>query len=149
MPKPLLLALFALTLGACAAEPEPTATVADTAPDVYMQDTPLTRLPPPNVSLNLVGYFTYFADAAIFRECTSREVLPVLMEQDYLALERAYTSLRSEDIEPIRAEVIGRVVWHAAMEGPDRYHLLVERFIALDKTASCSTAVTPTPHNMP
>lgn len=151
MHKLLLASLLTILLGACSTESDNTATVADVTPQTQARvgETPTALLPPGEASRSFTGYFTYYADAAIFRDCHSHQLLPVLMEQDYLALERAYSALRTEDIEPIWAEVVGQVVWHAAMEGPDRYHLLVEHFVRLDKDGSCPSNATPIPHNMP
>ena len=83
------------------------------------------------------GMFRHFADAALFEECLTRRKLPVRMEGDYLALERAYLKLRRTPGEAILATLDGRITEHAGMEGPPRPTLLVERFASLTPGETC------------
>lgn len=138
-----LAATLALWAGGCAI-----AANVEMHDDEAISQTPVSTqdlLPPTQVSLPLTGYFTYFADAAIFRECFTQQRVPVVMEQDYLAMEQAYLALRTEDIQPIFAVVEGQVAWRPAMEGPDRPQLVVERFIQMDPSAACPTFSSPAP----
>ena len=147
MYKALILTLLALLLTACGTEPDsPDSAVNEVAvspSDSSLDPSPLR--PPTQVSLRFVGHFSYFADAALFRDCFTHYSLPVMMEQDYLALERAYLGLITESMEPVLAEVRGRVAWREAMEGPDRPQLIVEQFIGLEKEADCPAFSRPPP----
>jgi len=77
----------------------------------------------------LLGMMTYLADAAVFRECHSGVLYPIVQDGDYLALERAYLEARSAPGAPLKVHVEGSLAQHPAMEGPDRTSLIVERFI--------------------
>jgi len=46
-------------------------------------------------SRTMRGLYSYMADAGMFVECGSNERLPVTMEADNLALERAYLNSRT------------------------------------------------------
>jgi copper homeostasis protein (lipoprotein) len=83
------------------------------------------------------GTFTYMADAPLFEECGSGKKLPVAMEEDYLALERAYLEKRTEPGQAILARVEGRIVERVNMEGPARPTLVVARFLSLSPGESC------------
>lgn len=87
--------------------------------------------------LAMRGMFRYMADAAIFEECLTRRRLPVLMQGDYLAAERAYTRTRREPGEAILVTLRGRIVERAGMEGPPRPSLLIERFTGLWPGETC------------
>jgi copper homeostasis protein (lipoprotein) len=77
------------------------------------------------------------ADAPVFGECLTRRKFPVAMEEDYLALARAYTEKRAETGESILAAVAGRIVHRVNMEGPARPMLVVERFVELRPGETC------------
>lgn len=87
--------------------------------------------------LTMRGMFRYMADAAIFEECLTRRKLPVLMQGDYLAVEKAYTGMRRAPGASILATLRGRIVERAGMEGPPRPSLLVERFGGLWPGETC------------
>jgi copper homeostasis protein (lipoprotein) len=87
--------------------------------------------------LAMRGMFRYMADAAIFEECLTRRKLPVLMQGDYLALEKTYTRTRREPGAAILATLHGRIVERAGMEGPPKPSLLVERFEGLWPGETC------------
>lgn len=90
----------------------------------------------------LLGMMTYMADAASFEECLTGRRYPIATEGDYLALERAYLDARTEPGAPLLVQVEGGLARRPAMEGPDRTHLVVERFI---KTAPGETCAGRTP----
>jgi copper homeostasis protein (lipoprotein) len=83
------------------------------------------------------GMFSYMADAALFEDCDTGRKLPVAMEGDYVALERAYMNERGEPGQAILAKVEGRIVERVNMEGPARPTLVVERFLGLSPGESC------------
>ena len=87
--------------------------------------------------LAMRGMFRYLADTAIFEECLTRRKHPVLMQGDYLAVEKAYLRARREPGEAILATLQGRIVVRAGMEGPPRPSLLVERFTGLWPRETC------------
>lgn len=91
----------------------------------------------------LLGMMTYQADAAIFEECLTRRVYPIATEGDYLALERAYLDARPQVGAALLVHVEGGLAQRPAMEGPDRKHLVVDRFIKTEPGESC-TAHVPT-----
>lgn len=72
-----------------------------------------------------VGAFTYLADAAGFRECQSGVRFPVLMEGDYLALERAYAAAKPAPNAPMLVRLRGRLRERPAdLEGPREQDVL-------------------------
>jgi copper homeostasis protein (lipoprotein) len=89
--------------------------------------------------LPMKGMFRYMADAALFEECLTGRKLPVAMEGDYAALERAYLEKRAEPGSELLASVEGRIVERVNMEGPARPTLVVERFLSVLPGESCSS----------
>ena len=88
----------------------------------------------------LTGMFRYMADAATFTECLTGRTYPVAMEGAYLDAERAYTRLEGrEPGAPVLALLHGRLAMRPSMEGPDRTHLEIERFLRLDPDWTCAT----------
>ncbi len=88
-------------------------------------------------SAEMRGMFTYLADAAVFEDCDTARRLPVAMEEDYLALERAYMEKRSEPGQALLVKVEGRIVERVNMEGPPRPMLVVDRFVGLATGETC------------
>jgi copper homeostasis protein (lipoprotein) len=85
------------------------------------------------------GMFAYQADAATFNECLSGRRFPVLMEKDYLALERAYREANPGAGSYVLAEIQGRLVQRAAQPGAaTREYVLVERFGRLSPGETCA-----------
>jgi copper homeostasis protein (lipoprotein) len=88
--------------------------------------------------LNLRGLYRYMADAGLFDECSTGRRLPVAMEADNAALERAYLEQRPEPFAPVMALVEGRIAMRMPMEGPGPVPMLVpERFLRLSPGESC------------
>jgi len=80
----------------------------------------LVRLPSPGTMagpLELLGGFTYLADAALLVECESGLQFRVAMEGAYLPLERAYMAAAIEPGSPLLVRVRGRLASRPAMEG--------------------------------
>jgi heat shock protein HslJ len=85
------------------------------------------------------GMFAYQADAATFNECYTGRRYPVLMEKDYLALERAYREAKMAPGSLALAEIEGRFVERASEAGAaPRDHLLVERLGRLWPGETCA-----------
>jgi uncharacterized lipoprotein NlpE involved in copper resistance len=96
----------------------------------------LSRLPKPapiDPSLNLQGMFLYLADAAVIRLCATGQRLPVAMEGDYRALERAYTQAQEgkRSGQPLLASLQGLITTRPSAEPgqPPRRTLVVQKFL--------------------
>lgn len=114
----------------------------ESALDYTLSPEPLT---PAEVALPLTGAFRYMADAAIFEECLTGRTYPVAMEQDYISAERGYLALDIEAGAPVFTVLEGALALRPAMEGPDRTHLVIERFDRFDTEAECTRSPsTPT-----
>lgn len=101
------------------------------------------RLQPADLSRGLHGMFRYLADAATFEECLTGRRYPVAMEGDYLALERAYTSLPNRvPGAPVMASFDGDITRRAPMEGTGAVPtVVVRRFVALWPDQTCERAM--------
>lgn len=67
-------------------------------------------------TLPLRGMYTYMADAALFRECSSQLRFPVAMEAEHVLLERGYLDVVSEPGLPLLAEIVGRITSRPATD---------------------------------
>lgn len=85
----------------------------------------------------LGGMMTYMADTATFTECMTGRRYPTAQEGDYRALERAYLDQASSPGAALYVHVEGDLAMRPAMEGPDRRHLVVERFIRTRPGITC------------
>ena len=95
-------------------------------------------LSPAEVALPLTGMFRYMADAALFEECLTGRSYPVAMEGAYIDAERAYLALEGRAPgEPVFAVLEGSLAMRPAMEGPDRTHLVVDRFSRFAPDQTC------------
>jgi copper homeostasis protein (lipoprotein) len=101
------------------------------------------QLQPTNLSRGLHGMFTYMADAATFEECLTGRRYPVAMEGDYLALERAYTSLPDRTPgAPVMASFDGEITQRPPMEGAGTVpSVVVRRFVGLWPGQTCERAM--------
>jgi copper homeostasis protein (lipoprotein) len=86
------------------------------------------------------GMLVYFADAAVFTECLTGQTFPVMMEDDYLALERAYLKGAPSPAAPLLVRVEGTITEREQMEGPPRRSLVVSRFHHVTPDAGCASA---------
>jgi len=91
--------------------------------------------------LFLGGMMTYMADEAVFEECLTGRRYPVVMEEDYLALERAYLAAAPRPGAAVYVHVEGGLEMRPAMEGPDRRSLVVDRFLRTRPGLSCERRV--------
>ncbi|MFO7912032.1 MAG: META domain-containing protein [Desulfotignum sp.] len=104
----------------------------------------LVRLPefrPIEPQIRLTGMFTYLADAAVITLCADGRQLPVAMEKDYIALERAYLQANISPGQPVLVCVDGMVTQRPSMEEsqPPRPTLVVERFIDVRLHETCGS----------
>ena len=84
------------------------------------------------------GLFRYMADAPLFTDCATGETFPVAMEQDYLALERAYLQNRREPGGPLRVTLEGHYAVRPPMEGEGLVTVLVvDRFYTVHPETDC------------
>lgn len=92
------------------------------------------------------GMYSYMADAGLFTECMTGLRLPVAMEADNAALERAYSAARSEPAQPLLVSLEGRIARRPRMEGSgDQEALVPERFIKVSPGESCDGAPSSPP----
>ena len=84
------------------------------------------------------GIFQYYADAALLTDCATARRLPVAMEADYLALERAYLEARVEPGAQVLVTFEGRLAERPAMEGGGtREFVVVEHFHGIWPGETC------------
>jgi len=100
-------------------------------------------LQPTDLSRGLHGMFRYLADAATFEECLTGRRYPVAMEGDYLALERAYTSLPNRTPGgPVMTSIEGNLTQRPPMEGTGTVTtVVVRRFVGLWPSQTCERAM--------
>lgn len=120
------------------------------APVESDRNAPLRRLPafaPVEPNLRLAGMFSYMADAASVTLCEDNRRLPVAMEGDYKALEKAYLEARPQPGHALYASIEGRIVQRPSAEEsrPPRATVVVDRFLAIDADNSCGRAATALP----
>jgi heat shock protein HslJ len=101
------------------------------------------QLQPADLRRGLHGMFRYLADAAMFEECLTGRRYPVAMEGDYLALERAYTSLPNRvPGAPVMASFDGDLTQRPPMEGTGTIPtVVVRRFVGLWPSQTCERAM--------
>lgn len=106
--------------------------------------------------LHLQGMFSYLADAASIRLCATGTRLPVAMEGDYRALERAYLKALPAGAagKPTLVNLEGLITSRPSMETgrPPQRTLVVERFVGVHSGKGCpqpnaNTAQTTAPHS--
>jgi copper homeostasis protein (lipoprotein) len=97
------------------------------------------------------GMFTYYADAASIVLCADGRRLPVAMQGDYLALERAYSAAIAADrAQPGQALLVsfdGTIAPRPSAEEsqPPRPTLVVERFGKVWPRETCGTPMADSP----
>ena len=82
-------------------------------------------LEPIEPQLFMRGMYSYMADAGMFVECITGLRLPVAMEADNVALERAYSAARTSPGEPVLVSLEGRIAMRPRMEGAGQEQALV------------------------
>ncbi|MBB4206852.1 META domain-containing protein [Roseinatronobacter bogoriensis] len=94
-------------------------------------------LAPTDLRLTVTGLMTYFADAALFTECLTGQRFPIAMEEDYLALERAYLAAEIVPGAPLLAHLDAEISMRPQMEGADRMTVTVTQFHHITPDAGC------------
>lgn len=115
----------------------------------------LAQVSPIEPRLHLAGLFRYLADAASIRLCATGSQLPVAMEGDYRALERAYLEALPAGGagQPMLVNLEGLISLRPSMESgrPPQRTLVVERFVGAHPGQNCPPAkalASSTPHAM-
>ncbi|MBB5723979.1 putative lipoprotein YbaY/heat shock protein HslJ [Loktanella ponticola] len=83
------------------------------------------------------GMMTYMADAAVFEECRTGRIYPVVMDGDYLALEQAYLTDQAAVGASLYVNVEGSFLMRPAMEGEDQRSLVVNQFVRTRPGITC------------
>lgn len=109
----------------------------------------LVRTPQPapiEPRLALTGMFRYLADAASITLCADGQRLPVVMEDDYLALERAYSAADPKG-QPLLVSVDGSIAPRRVGEegAAPKPALVVERFDGLWPRETCGQPLATVP----
>jgi copper homeostasis protein (lipoprotein) len=102
----------------------------------------LPRYAPIEPRIVATGMFTYMADAASIVLCPDGRRLPVAMQGDYLALERAYTAIdKAQPGQPLLVSFDGAIALRPSAEEsqPPRPTLVVERFGKTWPRETCGT----------
>ena len=120
----------------------------DSALPYRLQRQPSAQPIEPRLALD--GRFVYLADAPSITLCADGRRLPVAMERDYLALERAYTTAaaaRAAPGQPLLASVEATIELRPSAEEsqPPRPTLIVERFAGLWPGETCGHPLATSP----
>ncbi len=84
------------------------------------------------------GYFSYFADAAMFIDCETNEKYPVAMEGDYITLEKEYLEISESGGEKILVKVNGEYIERNKIEGEGKQkYLIVNKFLEILPNQAC------------
>jgi putative lipoprotein len=95
--------------------------------------------PAPGARQPLRGDYFYMADAATFTDCQTGRRMPVAMEGDAAALERAYLAAGGSQRGPMLASIEGRIEERPPMEGDGLLPtVIVDRFVSIDPAARCA-----------
>ena len=84
------------------------------------------------------GMYSYMADAAVFKECSTGKKFSVAFEKDHISLERAYLNTRKEAGEYVKVKLEGEIVLRDGMDGKiDVPTLIVKKFINIIPKEVC------------
>ena len=85
----------------------------------------------------LKGYFSYMADAAIFVDCETNEKYPVVMEGDYISLEREYLKNVNAG-EQVLVKLNGEYIDRNKVEGDGtQKFLIIEKYLNILPNQNC------------
>lgn len=98
-------------------------------------------------NLIMNGMFTYQADAATITLCADGRRLPVTMEADYKALEKAYIAARPQPGQALLVNLEGTIAQRPALEESQPPHptLVVERFMNISPRETCGQPLADSP----
>lgn len=84
------------------------------------------------------GYFSYFADAALFVDCETNEKYPVAMMGDYINLEKEYLNVAESAGQKLFVLIDGEYRELDKIEGEGkRIFLIVNKFIEIEPNKAC------------
>lgn len=94
----------------------------------------------------LRGEYFYMADAATFTDCLTGRRMPVAMQGESIALERAYVAAGGSQRGSMLATIEARIEQRPPMEGEGlQPTVVVERFVSLDPAARCGAGADAVP----
>lgn len=113
-------------------------------------DEPLLRLPEPALiepRLAMTGMFSYLADSAAITLCEDGRRVPVAMEADYKALEKAYLDARQQPGQGLLVSLEGTIALRPSMQEsqPPQATLIVERYLNVWPRESCGQPLADSP----
>ncbi len=90
------------------------------------------------------GMYSYMADAALFLECGQTKRLPVAMEGDNIALQRAYLKSRYQPGKSLLVTFKGHTGMRPKMEGDGQETvIIVDQFLSITQQERCTGIVPP------
>lgn len=128
--------LLAAVLGGAAL-----ATACSEPGDAEPAEEPVAEIAPPQESRLFGGEMVYMADAARITLCKTGRSLPIAMEGEYPALERAYLEARSGPGASLYVTLEGSIAPRPKMEGEGTEpSLVVQRFVHAWPDLTCERA---------
>lgn len=82
------------------------------------------------------GMYSYVADAAVFKTCSTGQIVSVAHEKENLELEQAYLNTKRIDNQPVMALIEGEIVQRPNMEG-NLSTLVIHKFLRVDSSQNC------------
>lgn len=95
-------------------------------------------------TMYFAGDFTYFADAAIFRDCATGVTMNVEMNEVFKEVQKKYMALKPEPRESVSLDVEGYIISRTEGEEGHPVRLVMTRFIEMDNTLECDEAAMKT-----
>jgi copper homeostasis protein (lipoprotein) len=96
----------------------------------------------------MTGMYSYMADAGLFLECGQKKRLPVAMEGDNVALERAYLKNHYMPGKSLLVTFEGHRAMRPKMEGDSQEEaVIVEKFLTIAQQERCTGIVPPSSLN--
>lgn len=95
--------------------------------------------------IKMQGMYSYMADAGLFLECgNNKKRLPVAMEGDNIALERAYLNNRYQPGKSLLVSIEGHLATRKKMEGEGTQQVvIVDQFLSIQQQENCTGIVPP------
>ncbi len=96
------------------------------------------------IANEMTGMYSYMADTGLFLKCGQTKRLPVAMEGDNVALERAYLKNRYQAGKSLLVTIKGHTDMRPKMEGDGRETVLVvDKFLSIAQQERCTGIVPP------
>ena len=92
-----------------------------------------------NSENELKGYYSYFADAALFYDCKTDKKYPIAFEGDNIALEKAYLEINQNPGEKIIVTLIGKYELRDKTDSSGKEEfLIVSKFLDILPNIDCN-----------